>query len=80
MLLRDRAILELLYGSGLRVSEVAGLTLDRVDLERGRVLVLGKGAKEREVPLGDFAALAVAAWLEPARGVLGRRRASARCS
>jgi site-specific recombinase XerD len=68
--LRDRAILELLYGSGLRVSEVAGLTLDRVDLERGRVKVIGKGDKEREVPLGDLARDAVAAWL-PARGVLG---------
>ena len=70
MALRDRAILELLYGSGLRVSEVAGLTLDRVDLERGRVKVIGKGDKEREVPLGDLARDAVAAWL-PARGVLG---------
>jgi len=68
--LRDRAILELLYGSGLRVSEVAGLTLDRVDLERGRVKVIGKGDKEREVPLGDLARDAVAAWL-PARGVFG---------
>ena len=48
--LRDRAVLELLYGSGLRVGEVAGLTIDRVDLDRGRVLVRGKGDKEREVP------------------------------
>ena len=61
--LRDRAILELMYGSGLRVSEVAGLTIDRVDLERGRVTVIGKGDKEREVPLGDPARQAVAAWL-----------------
>src|SRR5687767_581725 len=43
--LRDRAALELLYGSGLRVGEVANLTLDRIDLRRGRVLVLGKGSK-----------------------------------
>ncbi len=70
VLLRDRAILELLYGSGLRVSEVAGLTLDRVDLGRGRVLVLGKGAKEREVPLGDFASLAITDWLEHGRDLL----------
>ncbi|MCI0636687.1 MAG: tyrosine recombinase [Actinobacteria bacterium] len=70
VLLRDRAILELLYGSGLRVSEVAGLTLDRVDLGRGRVLVLGKGAKEREVPLGDFAAHAITDWLERGRDLL----------
>ena len=60
---RDRAILELMYGSGLRVSEVAGLTLDRVDLERGRVTVVGKGDKERELPLGDPAGVAVAQWL-----------------
>ncbi|HJY31931.1 MAG TPA: site-specific integrase, partial [Actinomycetota bacterium] len=66
---RDRAILELMYGSGLRVSEVAGLSIDRVDLERGRVTVVGKGDKEREVPLGDPAREAVAAWLV-ARGVL----------
>jgi integrase/recombinase XerC len=65
--LRDRAILELLYGSGLRVAEVAGLTLDRVDLDRGKVTVLGKGAKEREVPLSDFAADAVRAYLAEGR-------------
>lgn len=60
---RDRAILELLYGSGLRVSEVSGLTIDRVDLDRGRISVIGKGDKEREVPLGDPAREAVEAWL-----------------
>ena len=66
---RDRAILELLYGSGLRVSEVAGVTVERVDLDRGRVNVIGKGDKEREVPLGDPAREAVEAWLA-VRGVL----------
>jgi tyrosine recombinase XerC len=65
--LRDRAILEVLYGSGLRVSEVAGLTADRVDLDRGRVLVMGKGAKEREVPLSDFAVAALRAYLREGR-------------
>ena len=65
--LRDRAILELLYGSGLRVSEVAGLTLDRVDLDRGRVLVLGKGDKERELPLSDPACDAIRAWIRDGR-------------
>jgi site-specific recombinase XerD len=65
--LRDRAVLELLYGSGLRVAEVAGLTLDRVDLDRGRVIVLGKGAKEREVPLSDFATEAVRGYLAEGR-------------
>jgi integrase/recombinase XerC len=61
--LRDRAILELLYGSGLRVSEVAGLDLHSVDLERGRVLVFGKGSKERELPLSDPARDALRAWI-----------------
>ena len=64
--LRDRAVLELLYGSGLRVGEVAGLTLDRVDLDRGRVLVLGKGQKERELPMSDYSIQAMALYL--ARG------------
>jgi integrase/recombinase XerC len=61
--LRDRAALELLYGSGLRVGEVAGLTVDRVDLGRGRVLVLGKGSKEREVPMSEYAVEAIEAYL-----------------
>ena len=72
--LRDRAILELLYGSGLRVSEVAGLTPDRVDLDRGRVLVIGKGSKEREVPLSDFAVEAVRAYLREARQEMAPER------
>jgi integrase/recombinase XerC len=65
--LRDRAVLELLYGSGLRVGEVAGLGLSGVDLARGRVLVLGKGSKEREVPISDFASAAVQAYLTGGR-------------
>jgi integrase/recombinase XerC len=65
--LRDRAALELLYGSGLRVGEVAGLTVDRVDPVRGRVLVLGKGAKEREVPLSEYAVEALEAYLRHGR-------------
>ena len=69
--LRDRAVLELLYGSGLRVSEVAGLTIERVDLTRGRVLVLGKGSKEREVPMSDPAVEAVRRWLSEGRDALG---------
>jgi integrase/recombinase XerC len=67
--LRDRAILELMYGSGLRVSEVAGLTLDRVDLRRGRVVVLGKGSKERELPLSDPARDALMAWVRRGRPI-----------
>jgi integrase/recombinase XerC len=67
VVLRDRAVLELLYGSGLRVGEVSGLTVLQVDLERGRVLVRGKGDKEREVPMSDHAVDAVAAYLSAGR-------------
>jgi integrase/recombinase XerC len=70
IVLRDRAVLELLYGSGLRVGEVAGLTLDRVDLSRGRVIVRGKGDKEREVPMSDFAIDAIDTWLGRGRAHL----------
>ena len=70
VLMRDRALLELLYGSGLRVGEVAGLTLDRVDLDRGRVLVRGKGDKEREVPMSDLTVDALEAYLSLARPVM----------
>jgi integrase/recombinase XerC len=65
--LRDRAILELLYGSGLRVSEVAGLTIDRIDLARGRVRVIGKGSKEREVPMSEPSVAALRTWLREGR-------------
>ncbi|HEX2194297.1 MAG TPA: site-specific tyrosine recombinase XerD, partial [Candidatus Limnocylindria bacterium] len=51
--IRDRAILELLYACGLRVSELTGLDLDRVDLERLQVRVIGKGNRERRVPMGE---------------------------
>lgn len=68
--LRDHAALELMYGSGLRVGEVAGLTLESVDLTRGRVLVRGKGSKEREVPISDFASDAVSRWIHDGRPVL----------
>ena len=76
--LRDRAVLELLYGSGLRVGEVAGLTVDRVDVQRGRVLVLGKGTKEREVPMSEYAADAMSDYLarRAARDGAPRRRVS----
>lgn len=66
--LRDRAMLELLYGSGLRVAEACGLNVEDLDLEGQRVRVMGKGGKERVVPMGDFAAQAVAQYLEGARG------------
>ena len=68
--LRDRAILELMYGSGLRVSEVAGLTRERLDLDRGRVSVVGKGSKERDLPISDPSAAALDAWLGQGRSEL----------
>jgi integrase/recombinase XerC len=64
MAARDLAIVELLYASALRVSELAGLDVRDVDLGRLTVRVLGKGAKERVVPFGVPAKNAVAAWLE----------------
>jgi site-specific recombinase XerD len=68
--LRDQAVLELLYGSGLRVSEVTSLTRDDLDLDGARVTVMGKGRKERRLPLSDFAVVAVRAWLNEGRSVL----------
>ena len=65
--LRDRAILELLYGAGLRISELTALDVDDVDLEEGAVRVLGMGGKEREVPLGRYAREAVDAYLTRGR-------------
>lgn len=62
--LRDRAILELLYSSGLRVSELTGLNVAAIDLDSGLVKVLGKGGKERIVPLGSHAVMAISAYLQ----------------
>jgi integrase/recombinase XerC len=66
--LRDRAIVELLYGAGLRVGEMAGLDVRDVDLHRGDVRVLGKGGKERIVPLPRAAREALSEYLEARRG------------
>jgi integrase/recombinase XerD len=65
--LRDRAILELFYASGLRVSELAGLELQQVDLRHGFLRVFGKGAKERIVPVGRRALDALKIYLEAGR-------------
>jgi integrase/recombinase XerD len=62
---RDRAILELLYGTGMRISELCGLSLSDLDVDGGLVRVFGKGAKERIVPLGRPTRAALADWLGP---------------
>jgi site-specific recombinase XerD len=77
VVLRDRAILELMYGSGLRVAEVAGLTVDRLDLTRGRVIVMGKGSKEREVPLSDPARASIADYLVEGRAPMAAEGSAA---
>jgi len=64
--LRDRAVLEVLYGTGARISELVGLSLADVDLGSALLRVFGKGAKERVVPLGRCARDALGAWLGPA--------------
>ncbi len=60
--LRDRALIELAYSSGLRLAELAGLDVDRIDLVAGEVRVLGKGGKERVVPVGAHAREALRSW------------------
>jgi site-specific recombinase XerD len=67
---RDDAVLELLYGSGLRVSEVCGLKVGDVDGRRQWLTVLGKGAKQRRVPVSEPAARAIDAWLADGRAEL----------
>jgi integrase/recombinase XerD len=74
---RDRALLELLYGCGLRVSEVTGLRLEQLDLQVGYLTVLGKGGKERVVPIGRAARTALAAYLGEERPRLLRGRSAA---
>ncbi len=68
--LRDRAVLEMLYGCGLRVSELVGLEIGDVDLEQGFVRVMGKGGKERMVPISGLAASSFAAYLSAGRPLL----------
>ncbi|MEO7296850.1 MAG: tyrosine recombinase [Candidatus Limnocylindria bacterium] len=70
---RDEAMLELLYATGMRISELAGLTIDRIDLLRRRLRVIGKGTKERELLFGAPAAGAMRGYFEHARPVLAAR-------
>ena len=65
--LRNQAMLELLYGSGLRISELVGLTLDQVYVQRGVIRVLGKGQKERLLPMGEEAQRALRRYLSDGR-------------
>jgi integrase/recombinase XerD len=68
--LRDRAMLELMYASGLRVSELVGITAAQVNLRQGVLRIVGKGGKERLVPLGDEAAHWLTRYVEEARPAL----------
>jgi integrase/recombinase XerD len=70
---RDLAMLELLYATGLRVSELVGLKITAINLETGYVRTLGKGKKERVVPMGEKARAALNVYLQEARAALNRR-------
>lgn len=72
--MRDRAVLELLYGSGLRVAELCAIDLHDLDLAHGRLRVTGKGRKERRVPIGDAARRALQTYLASARTTLVEKR------
>ena len=67
---RDRAIMEMLYATGMRVSELTGLELSAMNLTRGLVRVLGKGGRERLVPLGEAAIAALQVWVKSGRSKL----------
>jgi len=76
--LRDRAMLELMYASGLRVSEIVGLSMDQVSLQRGLLRLIGKGDKERLVPMGEEAQERLEQYLNQARlGLLKQQQSSA---
>ena len=71
--LRDKALLEFMYATGCRVSEAVGTNLDDIDLEEKVVRLMGKGSKQRLVPLGSYARNSVVAYLNAGRGELERR-------
>ena len=66
---RNKAMLELMYGAGLRVSELVSLTLNQIDLENGLIRIMGKGRKEREIPIGEYGVYYLKLYLEH-RGIL----------
>lgn len=66
---RNKAMLELIYGAGLRVSELVSLTLNQIDLENGLIRIMGKGRKEREIPIGEYGVYYLKLYLEH-RGML----------
>jgi integrase/recombinase XerD len=68
--LRDHAIIQLMYASGLRISEISSLTMERTNLQQGYVIILGKGSKERVVPIGRAALSALDEYLKDARPAL----------
>ncbi len=70
---RDNAILQLFYASGLRISEIATMEVDRINLQQGFCLPFGKGSKERVVPMGKSAIEAITEYLDMARGRLGKK-------
>lgn len=72
--MRDHAIIQLFYASGLRISEMSALTTDRVNLQQGYVMPLGKGSKERVVPMGKQAIEAISEYLDDARPRLAAKR------
>ncbi len=74
--LRDRAMLELLYATGLRVSELVGLRIQNLNLQAGFVRTMGKGSRERIVPMGNKALEALLAYLQDGRPILLKRRTS----
>lgn len=76
--LRDRAVLEVLYGCGLRVSELTGLDVQDLDLESGFLRVMGKGGKERVVPIAGAAHRALAEYLRHGRQYLRAKKSSTR--
>lgn len=75
--IRDTAMLETLYGAGLRISELVALDVDDVDADEGSVRVIGKGNRERIVPLGRYAVAALGSYLTRARPVMVGRRSGA---